>query len=63
MYTVLEDNNLQLREDKANKRNSQEDILSNASISEEGYFVAPPGNIPLKQEEKRIETLSNKSKD
>lgn len=61
MYTVLEEENLYLREDKATQRNTQEDILSNAALTEETYFVAPPGNIPLKQEEGRIEALSDKT--
>ena len=32
---------------------SKEDVLFNAKLTEEGYFVAPPGNIPLKQDPKR----------
>lgn len=59
MYTVLEKENLYLRSDKASERNTQEDILKNAKITEEGYFSAPPGNIPLKQEDKRIDSLTN----
>lgn len=27
--------------------NCVKDILKNAAITEEDYFVAPPGNIPL----------------
>lgn len=62
MYTVLEDENLYLRDDQPSTRNTQEKILSNAALSEEGYFVAPPGNIPLKQEEGRIEALTSADK-
>lgn len=60
MYTVLESENLYLREDKADPRNTQEDILKNAATSEEGYFVAPPGNIPLNQDEERFEGQSSR---
>lgn len=61
MFTVLEDENLYLREDKADHRDTQEDILKNAAITEEGYFVAPPGNIPLTQDEERFTDTSKKS--
>lgn len=27
--------------------NCRNEILSNAKVTEENYFVAPPGNIPL----------------
>lgn len=47
LYTVLEDQDLYLREDIVNDGNCQDEILSNAKITEEDYFVAPPGNIPL----------------
>lgn len=51
MYTVLEDQDLYLREDLENDGNCREAILSNAKVKEEDYFVAPPGNIPLEQSE------------
>ncbi|XP_047529544.1 glutamyl-tRNA(Gln) amidotransferase subunit C, mitochondrial [Vanessa atalanta] len=47
LYTVLENQNLHLREDKITQGNCQADILKNAVLKEEEYFVAPPGNIPL----------------
>ena len=28
--------------------NRRKEILANAAVVEEDYFVAPPGNIPLK---------------
>lgn len=59
MYSVLVKENLYLRKDKTSLRYSQNDILMNAKITEENYFIAPPGNIPLKQECKRIESLIN----
>ncbi|XP_055603503.1 glutamyl-tRNA(Gln) amidotransferase subunit C, mitochondrial [Uranotaenia lowii] len=50
LYTVLENQRLVLREDSVTDGNIREDVLANARISEEDYFVAPPGNIPLDQE-------------
>ncbi|CAG5135933.1 unnamed protein product [Candidula unifasciata] len=50
--SVLEDRELWLREDKVTEGNCLKEILSNASRVEEDYFVAPPGNIPLKKRDK-----------
>ncbi|CAA9999312.1 unnamed protein product [Nesidiocoris tenuis] len=47
LWTVLEDSTLFLREDEVTDCGNQELILSNAAVTEEGYFVSPPGNIPL----------------
>ncbi|XP_013143648.1 PREDICTED: glutamyl-tRNA(Gln) amidotransferase subunit C, mitochondrial [Papilio polytes] len=47
LYSVLENENLSLRSDVITQGNCQKDILKNASITEDDYFVAPPGNIPL----------------
>ncbi|XP_055911781.1 glutamyl-tRNA(Gln) amidotransferase subunit C, mitochondrial [Eupeodes corollae] len=55
LYTVLEDQDLQLRDDVVTDGNIREEILSNAKITDEDYFVAPPGNIPLEQEEKNFQ--------
>lgn len=49
LYTVLEDQQLQLRADTVTDGNCRDAILANASLTEEEYFVAPPGNIPLDQ--------------
>ncbi|XP_008550880.1 glutamyl-tRNA(Gln) amidotransferase subunit C, mitochondrial [Microplitis demolitor] len=49
MYSVLENKNLRLRNDKVTDGNYRKKILKNAVITEEEYFVAPPGNIPLEQ--------------
>lgn len=38
---------LTLRDDEVTDGNCQKDILKNAALTEEDYFVAPPGNIPL----------------
>lgn len=51
LYTVLENEYLQTREDIITDGNIKEDILRNAAVVEEDYFVAPPGNIPLEQED------------
>ncbi|EFX64477.1 hypothetical protein DAPPUDRAFT_36393, partial [Daphnia pulex] len=36
-----------LREDCVTEGDIREEILSNATVTEEEYFFAPPGNIPL----------------
>ncbi|XP_044253332.1 glutamyl-tRNA(Gln) amidotransferase subunit C, mitochondrial [Tribolium madens] len=51
LVTVLEDRPLRTREDHVSEGNCREDILRNAEITEEEYFVAPPGNIPLEPRE------------
>lgn len=53
LYTVLDDATLRLAEDIPHEC-SRQDILINAVRTEEDYFVAPPGNIPLKQDSKRF---------
>ncbi|XP_025091319.1 glutamyl-tRNA(Gln) amidotransferase subunit C, mitochondrial-like isoform X2 [Pomacea canaliculata] len=50
--TVLENRTLFLRKDEITEGGCRDAILSNACRTEEEYFVAPPGNIPLKQEDK-----------
>ncbi|XP_026317673.1 glutamyl-tRNA(Gln) amidotransferase subunit C, mitochondrial [Hyposmocoma kahamanoa] len=63
LYTVLEDQNLTLRPDeviKITQGNCQKDILRNAAVVEDDYFVAPPGNIPLHEVE--LEHNQNKNK-
>lgn len=49
LFTVLEAYPLRLRADIVNDGNIQTDILKNAKLTEEEYFIAPPGNIPLEQ--------------
>lgn len=39
--------NLFLRQDQITQGNCQKDILRNAAMQEDDYFVAPIGNIPL----------------
>uniref|UniRef100_A0A1Q3FBK2 Glutamyl-tRNA(Gln) amidotransferase subunit C, mitochondrial n=1 Tax=Culex tarsalis TaxID=7177 RepID=A0A1Q3FBK2_CULTA len=53
LYTVLEREQLALREDTVTDGNIQQDVLKNARVTEEEYFVAPPGNIPLEQEPRK----------
>lgn len=38
---------LRLRNDEITEGSIQKDIMKNAKITEEGYFVSPPGNIPI----------------
>ncbi|XP_064613054.1 glutamyl-tRNA(Gln) amidotransferase subunit C, mitochondrial-like [Liolophura sinensis] len=49
MDSVLENRHLYLRSDDIVEGNCRKEVLENASKTEEDYFVAPPGNIPLKQ--------------
>ena len=59
MYTVLENECLRLRPDTEWNQATREDILSSESVVEEDYFVAPPGNIPLVQEDKKYHGSSS----
>ena len=58
--SVLEDQELWLRADHVTEGNCASDILSNATKVEEGYFVAPPGNVALKKRDKQNLKLSSK---
>lgn len=58
LYTVLEDQIQPLRDDRANP-NHREEILKNAKLIEEDYFISPPGNIPLHQEENNSQKPEN----
>ncbi|XP_059485776.1 glutamyl-tRNA(Gln) amidotransferase subunit C, mitochondrial [Neocloeon triangulifer] len=53
LYTVLEDRSLYLEKDEVTDGNCKKEVLANASKTEEDYFVAPPGNIPLDQTDKK----------
>ncbi|KAK2156383.1 hypothetical protein LSH36_214g00040 [Paralvinella palmiformis] len=48
MYTVLEKESLYLRPDVVEKTKDRAVVIENAAKTEDDYFVAPPGNIPLK---------------
>uniref|UniRef100_A0A182TX83 Glutamyl-tRNA(Gln) amidotransferase subunit C, mitochondrial n=1 Tax=Anopheles melas TaxID=34690 RepID=A0A182TX83_9DIPT len=52
LYSVLEREKLALRPDTVDDGDRQTEVLQNATITEEEYFVAPPGNIPLEQGER-----------
>ena len=47
LISVLQEDSLSVRTDEITEGNTRDEILSNAFITEEEYFVAPPGNIPL----------------
>ncbi|XP_017068144.2 glutamyl-tRNA(Gln) amidotransferase subunit C, mitochondrial [Drosophila eugracilis] len=49
LYTVLEDQQLQLRNDQVTEGDCRTEVLRNAKVTDEDYFVSPPGNIPLEQ--------------
>jgi hypothetical protein len=38
---------LHLRDDIVTDGNCRKEVLANAVLTEEGYFVAPQGNVPL----------------
>lgn len=54
LYSVLEDRSLHLRDDEVSEGGQQADILANAALTQEEYFVSPPGNIPLPPKEKPL---------
>ena len=58
-YSFLEDRQLWLREDKVTDGNCADEILMNATKTEEGYFVAPPGNVPLQKRDMNVLDLNN----
>ncbi|XP_050099424.1 glutamyl-tRNA(Gln) amidotransferase subunit C, mitochondrial isoform X2 [Anopheles aquasalis] len=58
LYTVLEQEKLSLREDVLNDGDQQAEVLQNAAVTEEEYFVAPPGNIPLETPENSLPTTN-----
>ncbi|XP_059162320.1 glutamyl-tRNA(Gln) amidotransferase subunit C, mitochondrial-like isoform X3 [Physella acuta] len=53
LENVLENKELWLRDDIVTENNPPSIILKNASKTEEQYFVAPPGNIPMKSRGKQ----------
>ena len=63
MYSVLDDLALRLREDEVTDGNLRREVLANAAKTEEDYFVAPPGNIPMKTtDSKRLQKVEDKKK-
>nr|XP_016945815.1 glutamyl-tRNA(Gln) amidotransferase subunit C, mitochondrial [Drosophila suzukii] len=49
LYTVLEKQQLQLRNDQVTEGDCRAEVLRNAKVTDEDYYVSPPGNIPLEQ--------------
>lgn len=47
LISVLQGEYLTVREDCVTEVGLREEILSNSAVTEEEYFYAPPGNIPL----------------
>ena len=55
LYTVLEEETLRLRDDVVELPNNRRELMAMASLSEEDYFVAPQGNVPLSYHNKYSE--------
>ena len=55
LYSILEEESLRLREDVAEPPNNRNELMRMASCSEEDYFVAPQGNVPLSYQNKYSE--------
>lgn len=51
--SILEDRALYLRSDEVTEGDCKDQILQNAAKTIEDYFIAPPGNIPLIQKDKK----------
>ncbi|XP_071499797.1 glutamyl-tRNA(Gln) amidotransferase subunit C, mitochondrial-like [Diadema antillarum] len=66
MATVLEDQELYLRDDVITEGYCAEEVLRNAVKTCEDYFVAPPGNIPLSPKSgaqlREIDAVSDKDR-
>lgn len=52
LYTVLENQQLQLRNDEVTEGDCRVELLQIAQVTDEDYYVSPPGNIPLEQLDK-----------
>ena len=47
LYSILEEETLYLRPDNSEPQNNRKELLSLSSVTEEDYYVAPQGNVPL----------------
>ena len=47
LYSTLELETLPVREDLGLAPKNRRQLMENAVLTEEEYFVAPPGNVPL----------------
>lgn len=54
LYHVHSEQYLQLRDDVETEGNIADQLLKNAPLTEEEYFVSPPGNVELDAEEKNF---------
>uniref|UniRef100_A0A3P8WH12 Glutamyl-tRNA(Gln) amidotransferase subunit C, mitochondrial n=1 Tax=Cynoglossus semilaevis TaxID=244447 RepID=A0A3P8WH12_CYNSE len=59
MDSVLEDGVLHLRDDAVTDGYCADRLLQLSKNTQEEYFVAPPGNIPLPKREERSDRLKN----
>ncbi|OWA52965.1 putative Glutamyl-tRNA(Gln) amidotransferase subunit C, mitochondrial [Hypsibius exemplaris] len=50
LFSLLESETLSLRNDEVTEGNQKTDVLRNAALTFEDFFVAPPGNVPLEQQ-------------
>ena len=55
LYSILEEESLRLREDVAEPPDNRKSLMRMATCSEEDYFVAPQGNVPLTYQNKYSE--------
>jgi len=56
LTSVLEYRALSLRKDEVKDGNCRKSIMVNAKVTEEEYFVAPPGNIPVEPHNTKYST-------
>lgn len=47
LYSVLEDETLYLRPDEAQAPNNRQELMNLSTVTDEDYYVAPQGNVPL----------------
>ena len=52
LYSILEDESLRLRDDLAEPPDNRDQLMELAVCSEEDYYVAPQGNVPLSYQSK-----------
>ncbi|GAU97686.1 hypothetical protein RvY_08939 [Ramazzottius varieornatus] len=61
LFSLLENETLPLREDEITEGQQKEDVIRNAKVTFEDFYVAPPGNIALEQDKKYDSFLNNES--
>ena len=50
LYSILEDETLYLRPDEAVAPNNRQELMSLSTVTDEDYYVAPQGNVPLSKQ-------------